>query len=31
MIGAVVLNATKSFLKIAGKPDNIIEEHQILT
>lgn len=31
MIGAVVLNATKSFLKIAEKPDNIIEEHQILT
>ena len=31
MIGAVVLNATKSFLKIAKKPDNIIEEHQILT
>ena len=31
MIGAVVLNATKSFLKIDEKPDNIIEEHQILT
>ena len=31
MIGTLALNATKSYLKIDEKPDDILEENQILT